>query len=61
MTAFAQQHQLPVVALDPVDYVQAKDYFAVSVLRAIDRANRSNSPNRYKVSKAVTTYGRPTP
>lgn len=44
MTAFAQQHQLPVVALDPVDYVQAKDYFAVSVLRAIDRGQQIEQP-----------------
>lgn len=43
---FAQDHQLPTVALDPVDYVQATDYFAVSVLRAIDRGQQIEQPEQ---------------
>ncbi|MFB9769523.1 DNA polymerase III subunit alpha [Lactiplantibacillus modestisalitolerans] len=44
LVEFARQQAVPVVALDPVDYVQATDYFAVSVLRAIDRGQQIDHP-----------------
>lgn len=46
VVAFADQNELPIVALDPVDYVQATDYFAVSVLRAIDRGQQIEQPEQ---------------
>lgn len=44
LVEFAAQQQLPIVALDPVDYVQATDYFAVSVLRAIESGQQIEQP-----------------
>ncbi|MFC6181931.1 DNA polymerase III subunit alpha [Lactiplantibacillus daowaiensis] len=40
LVAFADQLSVPVVALDPVDYVAPTDYFAVSVLRAIENGQQ---------------------
>ncbi|MFC6295990.1 DNA polymerase III subunit alpha [Lactiplantibacillus daoliensis] len=44
LVSFASAQQLPIVALDPVDYVQATDYFAVSVLRAIESGQQIDQP-----------------
>mgnify|MGYP003361659489 CR=1 FL=1 len=44
LVSFASDQQLPIVALDPVDYVQATDYFAVSVLRAIESGQQIDQP-----------------
>lgn len=48
LTAFADRVQLPVVALDPVDYLNATDYFAVSVLRAIDSGQTIDQPEQLR-------------
>lgn len=44
LVSFAQQVAVPVVALDPVDYMAPTDYFAVSVLRAIDNGQQIDQP-----------------
>ncbi|WP_159258128.1 DNA polymerase III subunit alpha [Lactiplantibacillus pentosus] len=44
MAEFAQQQNLPIVALDPVNYVKTTDYFAVTVLQAIDRGQQIEKP-----------------
>ncbi|AVK63096.1 DNA polymerase III subunit alpha [Lactobacillus sp. CBA3606] len=46
LVQFAQQLQVPIVALDPVDYVQATDYFAVSVLQAIGGGQQIDQPEQ---------------
>lgn len=44
LVSFAGSQQLPIVALDPVDYVLPTDYFAVSVLRAIESGQQIDQP-----------------
>jgi len=46
LVAFAAQQNVPIVALDPVDYVQATDYFSVSVLRAIAGGQQIDQPEQ---------------
>ncbi|RRK11000.1 DNA polymerase III subunit alpha [Lactiplantibacillus garii] len=48
VVTFADQVGLPIVALDPVDYVQPTDYFAVSVLRAIERGQQIEHPEQLR-------------